>query len=182
MDRFSKDGAGPASDPLEDFARLYDAEMPRIYRYICYRVRTREEAEDLTADVFCRALRHWPRVRGELRSPRAWLFTLAGHCLVDYYRRVRGRVETSIDDRFGLGDDLAGPEEASIRRQEMQTLLSSLDALPERDRTVLVLRFVGDLSHEEIGEILGISAGASAVALLRALRRLRRLYQEADDG
>jgi len=177
LTKSSPDPADAAADPLEEFARLYDAEMPRVYRYICYRVSSVEEAEDLTADVFHRALRHWPRMRTRLRSPRAWLMTLATNRVTDHYRRRRVRRTFSLNSTVPVASAQPGPEERAVRQEEVSTLLKRLEGLPERDRTILALRFAADLSHREIGEILGISEGASAVALLRALRRLRQSYQ-----
>lgn len=159
------------------FAQLYDSEMSRVYRYVRYRVGTVEEAEDLTSEVFHRALRHWPKMRRELRSPRAWLFTIATRLLVDHYRRRGGPQEASLENNPALPSTQAGPEAALLQQEEVSILQAHLAALPERDRAVLTLRFAGDLSHREIGEILEISEGASAVALLRALRRLRQLYE-----
>ena len=159
------------------FARLYDSEMSRVYRYILYRVGTVEEAEDLTSEVFHRALRHWPRMRLELRSPRAWLFTIATRLLIDHYRQRGGPQEASLENSPVLPSTWSGPEAELLQQEEVSILRTHLAALSERDRTVLTLRFTGDLSHREIGEILGISEGASAVALLRALRRLRQVYE-----
>lgn len=175
MDDSARDQAEPGSDPAAAFARLYDNEMPRVYRYLSYHVSSREEAEDLTADVFQQALRHWSRVSSELNSPRAWLMTLATHRLSDHFRRRRPA--SPLDDRFDLPADQPDPEATALQREEVATLLARLAGLPERDRTVLTLRFAADLGHREIGEVLGISEGASAVALLRALRRLRATYQ-----
>jgi len=162
----------------EQFARLYDSEMPRIYQYLCYRVDSQGEAEDLTADVFQRALRQWPRVHASLESPRAWLFTVATNRLTDYYRQQPTRCTAPLDDRFDLASSQPDPETEAIRREETDTLLSNLQQMSERDRSVLTLRFAGGLDHREIGQVLGISEGASAVALLRALRRLREMYEE----
>ena len=177
MDERQRDRAGTGADPRVEFARLYDNEMPRVFRYVSYHVGSREEAEDLTADVFHQALRHWPQVHGELNSPRAWLLTLAHHRVADHHRRHNGRNSAPLDQRFDLASDQPGPEALAIRRDEVATLLARLAQLPERDRAVLTLRFAGELGHREIGEVLGMSEGASAVALLRALRRLREVYQ-----
>jgi len=174
---------GVSSDSANElFARLYDSEMPRVYRYLCYRVNSRTEAEDLTADVFQRALRQWPQVFATLKSPRAWLFTVATNRLTDYYRRWQSGPSASLDGCFDLASDQPDPETEAVRREEVTILLSNLQQLSERDRAVLTLRFAGDLDHREIGQVLGISEGASAVALLRALRRLRELYEEEQDN
>ena len=182
MEDVPRDQARSGVDSATElFARLYDAEMPRVYRYLCYRVGSRIEAEDLTADVFQRALRHWPRVYSQLESPRAWLFTVASNRLADYYRQRHARPAASLDGRFDLASGQSDPEAEAVRREEVATLLSNLRQVSERDRTVLTLRFAGGLDHREIGQVLGISEGASAVALLRALRRLREVYEEEQD-
>jgi RNA polymerase sigma-70 factor (ECF subfamily) len=181
MDNPARVRAEPREDPGVEFARLYDREMPRVYRYLCYRVGSRVEAEDLTADVFQRALRQWPHMASQLESPRAWLFTIASNRLTDYYRQGQSRPATSLDGRFDLASSQPDPETEAVRREEVSILLKNLGRLSDRDRSVLTLRFAGGLDHREIGRVLGISEGASAVALLRALRRLRELYEEEQD-
>ncbi|MBN1953649.1 MAG: sigma-70 family RNA polymerase sigma factor [Anaerolineae bacterium] len=183
MDHAARVQTRTGSDPGVEFARLYDREMPRIYRYLCYRVGSRVEAEDLTADVFQRALRRWPLVASQLESPRAWLFTIAANRLTDYYRQGTrpGASPVSLDERFDLAANQPDPETEAIRREEAETLLANLQRMSERDRAVLTLRFAGGLGHREIGQVLDISEGASAVALLRALRRLREMYEEEQD-
>lgn len=164
-------------DPGQSFAELYDEEMPRLYRYIRCRVGSREEAEDLTADVFQRALKSWPRTRARLRSPRAWLFSIASNRVADHHRRRQFLRVISMGQAAGSADDNPEPEEEALQQQEVAELLGHLGELSERDRSILSLRFGGELSHREIGQVLRISEGAAAVALLRALRRLRRCYE-----
>jgi len=175
--RNRSDPRANTEDPVAAFASLYDAEMPRVYRYIRYQVDSMEEAEDLTADVFHQALRHWPRMQKQLRSPRSWLLTLATHRVADHFRRRRNRPAFPLEAAPNLAGTQPGPEEMAVRQEEVNMLLARLSELPERDRTILTLRFAGELSHREIGQVLGIQEGASAVALLRALRRLRQSYQ-----
>ncbi len=180
MDTFSGDRphARPGTaDLMEEFLQLYDTEMARVYRYVRYHVRSEEEAEDITADVFHRALRHWPRMRGQLSSPRAWLLKIASNRLADFYRRRQVRQIFSLFKVGSVASPHTGPEEAAVQQEEVAVLLSKVAQLSARDQAVLALRFAGEMSHREIGQALGISEEASAVALLRALRRLRRAYQ-----
>jgi len=160
-------------DPAQEFVQIYDNEVGRVYRYISYHVGSVQEAEDLTADVFQRALQSWPSIHGQLNSPRAWLMTVANNLVVDHYRR---RAKPAWPLVLGTGSS-PSPEEDVVRQEETRTLLERLSQLPERDRTILTLRFAGELSHREIGRAMGISEDASAVALLRALRRLRMAYE-----
>ncbi|MBN1485110.1 MAG: hypothetical protein JXA37_10335 [Chloroflexia bacterium] len=139
------------------FARLYEAELPRLYRYIRCRVATNEEAEGLTADVLQQAQRRWERLGRSLQrqrsSTRSWLFALA----TDY---LAGR-ET------GPAREAAAPASG-----DEDAWMARLAQLPERDRIVLALRFGAELDDREIGQVLKADETASRVALLRALRQL----------
>jgi RNA polymerase sigma-70 factor (ECF subfamily) len=165
---------------VEAFGRLYDDEMPRVYRYFRYHVRTVEEAEDLTSDVFHRALRHWNRMRKKLRSPRAWLFSIATNRLTDHFRRKHNTPAFDVETAADVVSNHSGPEETTLEKERIGDLLNHLSKLTKRDRQVVTLRFAAELSHREIGRVLGISEGASAVALLRVLRRLRDSYRGED--
>ncbi len=167
----SKTGASTI-DPAQEFINLYDTEMPRVYRYIAHHLGSAQEAEDITSEVFQRAFQNWPQLR-QANSKRAWLMTVANHLVSDYFRRHARPVLPFIMEATAE----LNPEEAAVQREDAVILIRKLGQLPVRDRTVLTLRFAGDLSHREIAEVLGISEDASAVALYRALRRLREAYE-----
>ena len=164
------------SNDRSTFARLYDREMRRVYRYIRCHVGTVEEAETLTADVFRRALVRWPRVRRQLASPRAWLMTLANDCLTHYLRRQDAQ-QSALPTGPAASSKADGAEKRNSLSQEASILLDRLSKLPERARAVLMLCFAGEIGSHEAGQVLNLSEGTSAVVLLRALRQLNQLYQ-----
>jgi RNA polymerase sigma-70 factor (ECF subfamily) len=174
------DPGADRSDPVDAFAHLYDAEMPRVYNYFRYHVGSVEDAEDLTSEVFHRALRHWNRVRKKLRSPRAWLFSIATNRLTDHYRRKHNRPAFQVEAAADIVCNNSGPEEMALQKESVGDLMNHLSELADRDRQIVTLRFAAGLSHREIGRVLRISEGASAVALLRVLRRLRQSYRGED--
>ena len=171
----------PGPDPQVEFARLYDNEMPRVYRFICHHVGSCQEAEEVTGDVFRRAQRQWPQVYRKLDSPRAWLFALARERLADHARRPEGRPAGPPERCFDLQGDAPGPEAEAARGGQLAALLDRLAGLPDMDRTVLTLRFAGGLEQREIGSVLEIDEPAAALSLLQALRRLRETMEEKDD-
>jgi RNA polymerase sigma factor (sigma-70 family) len=154
----------------DDFARLYEEYLPRILNYMRLRVDDEALAEDLTGLTFERALAAW----GSLRSQAAfggWLFRIAHNTVAEYYR---GRRQVTSLDR--LADVPAGDVPAEQRMEqaeELAALRRALRTLPERDREVIVLKFVGGLGNQEIGRVMGLRAGHVAVLLYRALRKVR---------
>jgi len=162
------------------FNRLYEAEMPRVFRYICYLVDSGERARDLTADVFQEAVLDWPRVRRQLHSPRAWLFSLAVQRLSAHVQERAAQPESAPAP---AGGPAPGDSEGTglERPPELDLLFANLSQLSEQERTILALHFAGELRHYEIGQILGLDEKEAAIALLRSLRRLHQVYGGGDD-
>ncbi len=156
---------------LSDFPAVYDDHVWDVYGFFGYRVRSREEAEDLTQATFERALRSWGRFDEKRGSARTWLMSIAHNLLVDHYRRDRSdhHHPVPVDEHDGLVG-AAGPEASLGLSPDLRTALESLH---ERDREVIALRFGGDLTGPEVAEITGLSLANVQQILSRSLRRLR---------
>ncbi len=144
----------------------------KIYTFIYGKVGNREAAEDLTSQVFLKATR-WLASDRSADSIRSWLYTTARTAIVDYWREQGRLPSVPIDGYMDLlfrGTD--GPEEVRRTRDRATAIL---EALPEREREVLRLRFLRGYSTAEIGRVLGISVGNVRVLQLRALRRAATL-------
>ena len=163
----------------DDFARLYEEYLPRILNYMRLRVDEESLAEDLTALTFERALTAW----GGLRSQAAfggWLFRIAHNTVVEYYRG-RQRI-LPLDSLTDVRSDDVSVEGRMERAEELVVLREALRVLPEREQEVIVLKFIGGLGNQEIGQAIGLRAGHVAVLLYRALRKMRaELEKERDD-
>lgn len=159
----------------EAFAGWYEAYRPGVYRYVRFRVATREAAEDVTADVFLKALRAFPRYDAERASPRTWLLRIARNAVTDHLRRLqrRGALNVSLDRVPDLMSDRPSPEERMMERERLQRLLNATHRLAPNDQEILSLRYGAGLDNKEIADHLGITANATAVRLHRALKRLR---------
>ncbi len=161
--------------PVEsDFSVVYEEQVQNVYGFFAYRVRSRELAEDLTQATFERALRSWPRFDPRRASVRTWLLVIARNLLIDHHRRSHPELAADIDER--LLPSVPGPEEGVGGWPE---LTAALEALSDRDREVLALRFGGDLTGPEIAEVLGLTLANVQQITSRALRRLRGLLEAA---
>ena len=157
-------------DPLAHPERLIRA----VYAYVAYRVGPGMDAEDITSDVFERALRYRQSYDPKRGEPMAWLIGIARRCVngaLEDPQRTRG----SVEDRAAPGD-LA---EDAVRRL---SLLDAVSQLGERERELIALRYGADLTGRQIGAILDMSANAVDVAMHRAVARLRQALDGSDES
>jgi RNA polymerase sigma factor (sigma-70 family) len=152
----------------------YEAYGSQLYGYLRFHVPSPDVAEDLTAEVFLRAVRSHHRFNPSLGSPRAWLFRIARNALRDHQRQSRRRRLVSIAGMRDLSCDAPSPEERLLWEEEVGRLLAALAELSSKDREIIGLCYGSDMSVAEAGEVLGLRATAARTRLWRALGRLRK--------
>lgn len=162
------------------FAQLYDRYVDQVYSYVQHKVHDRHTAEDLTSDVFLRALRNLPSFRWQGVDIGAWLVTIARNRVTDHFKSARVRLERAaeeIRDRPGhySPDD---PERAAIAHNLAELLDRAMDLLKDDHREVVFLRFVQDLSVAETAAVMGRTEGAVKALQYRALRALAEIVRE----
>jgi RNA polymerase sigma-70 factor (ECF subfamily) len=154
------------SDPAR-FDALYDLHFGRVYGFIACRVRDRATAEDLTSEVFYKALANLKNYKWRGVPFLAWLLRIAANAIID--RSQRASREHSMQD--DPPDPGIRPDMRAIEHRAR--LFQLVDRLPETQRRVVQERFVGQRSIREIAERLGKSEGAIKQLQLRAVERLR---------
>lgn len=163
-------------DP-EAFAALYDRYVGGIYGYALRRLSSHAEAEDVTAQTFQHAIERLPQYQARGAPFGAWLFRIAANLIVDRYRS--GRRAVSLDqlreDGFQPGDpDLLPPEARLIDLQEADAAWAAVARLPALQRRAVTLRFGRELSHAEVGAIIGRSEAATKQIIYRAMKTVRQ--------
>ncbi|MGH2442372.1 MAG: RNA polymerase sigma factor [Chloroflexota bacterium] len=165
------DGSSPRIDREREIDRIFGNYVERIYRFLYRRVGNREDAEDLTSQVFLKALNllDTGRTDAEVSS---WLFAVARTLLADNWRRYyRGTAPVVLDDVLLAR---VPQQEIHIEESSNQSELRAnhiLAALPPRYRQVLELRFLRGMSVHETATAMGITAGSVRVLQHRALAR-----------
>jgi RNA polymerase sigma-70 factor (ECF subfamily) len=174
---------------------LFDRYRSKLERMVLLRLDARivgkVDVEDILQDVFVEAAR---RVRDFLDQPAVpffvWLRQITGQILIDMHRRYLGAQMRDVSrevslDRWGaestssafpvaqLADSLTSPSQCAARNEEVARLRVALQNLSERDREVLILRHLEQLSNNDVAEILGIDKYAASKRYVRALERLR---------
>lgn len=153
------------ADPAR-FVELYERHVDRVYAYVIRRTGRRDEAEDITSEVFERALANLSRFEWRGAPFVAWLYRIAANALADR------RKETARDSSEPPPDVPDGRESEEIERRAM--LFQLVDRLPDVQRQVIEMRFVDQRSIREIAAALDRSEGAVKQLQLRALENLRK--------
>ena len=156
-----------------DFADVYAEQLVPVWRYVSSRVRGSDEAQDLTSEVFTRAWRSWPGFDPRRGSAGAWIFRIAQRTVVDAIRRPATPFCELGDDAIERAAGEAETPEAVVLRQELlQQLRGALTGLEDRERDGLALRFAAGLKMHEIGQVLGLSTGATKMMISRSITKL----------
>lgn len=159
------------------FGRLYEVYLDSIYRYVYFRISDVAEAEELTDDVFVRAWEALPNFRAERgASLLPWLYRIAHNLVVDHYRRRTLQEET--EPLFAVKEPSPSIEEMVGTKQAVARAVQAVHRLGQLEQSVLLLRFVEQLSYREIAQVVGKSEGACRVIQYRALAALRELLEE----
>lgn len=156
------------------FEPLYERYATQVYRY-CYRqTGNQETANDLTAQVFVRALEKLEQYRPRRGATfRSWLFTIARNLVTDSHRRSRP-TRPFDDHEAWMPDPDPGPEEIAVHRSELDELLSILHLLSGGQQAIIQLRLAG-LTTSEIANVLGMNQSAVKSAQTRAYAKIRTL-------
>ena len=142
------------------FGLLYGRYMDRIFNYVYYRTGNLHDAEDLTARVFQRAMNHIQNYTDRGVPFSAWLYRIAHNLVANWHRDRSRRQEIPISDVPVLPSKGDHPERNLVRSQEEDSLLRLIRRLPPERQSLLILKFVENMSNAEIGEIMGRSEGA----------------------
>lgn len=165
----------------EAFGMLYEHFVGRIYNYVYYRTGNTRDAEDLTARVFYRALRHIQNYTDRGLPFTAWLYRIAHNLVANWHRDNSRRREIPIEDVLLVRPHGEHPENALLQNEEKDHLLDIIRSLPADRQQLLILKFVEHLSNAEIGEIMGRTEGAIKSLYHRTLLSLRDSYRELEE-
>lgn len=161
---------------MEDFETLYNEMLPVVYRYATARLGT-SAGEDVTSDVFHAAARAINDGQANSVTP-SWIMAVAKNKVIDHWRREerRGKLAHLVDPH---PTDLVELSAEVMASAQWSDVMSTLELLPSKHRSLLMLRYVDDLSLEDLAEKAGMTEAAAESALARARRAFRNIFQEA---
>ena len=159
-------------DP-DAFGALYDRYFPQIYRFAYSRCRDQSVAEDVTQDVFFKALRNIQRYTYSGHPFSSWLYQIAVNAVADHYRGPVGK-EVELEEGASMPSNEPTVVDEVVRRDRSRRVWAAIDDLPPQQRTAMILKFSEDKKIEEIALIMRKSSGAVKLLLHRGVERLRR--------
>ncbi len=155
----------------EAFLVSFDTYSDAIFRFCVVKTSNAELAQDLTQETF---MKYWQALQDgkEMTNTRSFLYTIANHMVIDWYRKKKS---LSLDALHDQGFEASDTKESSAEQSsEHREILAMIDDLEQKDREVLLLRFVEGLDPKDIAEMLGETANAVSVRINRALEKVQK--------
>jgi len=153
------------------FVRLYRSHYDAVFRYCVHRLFERQTAEDVTSDVFLKAVENIHRFKGNEQQFRNWLYRIATNAVNNYLRKTARRNRLLKVAREQANSQVADCGESA---EKLTVLREAVFSLKPRYQTIITLRFFEKLKFVEIAEVLGSSPGTVRSQLARALAKLRK--------
>jgi len=174
-------------DEIKDnFSKIYDQYVTKIYRFIYLKVSSQEVAEDLSSEVF---MRTWETYREQIRNPlptgdlpkgekheirniQAYLYQIARNVVADHYRTRKIKI-VSVEETIDIVDSAHSLQDQAVLSMEMDRIQKALATMQDDHQNLIIWRYLDELSVPEIAEITGKSEGSIRVGVSRALQALR---------
>jgi RNA polymerase sigma-70 factor, ECF subfamily len=155
----------------QEFSKIYDKCIDKIYRFIFLKVSSKEIAQDLCSETF---LKGWEAYKNnpKIENPSAFLYRIARNLVVDHYRQ-KGRVQLVSPEFVPIADQNPGIEERAALSSDLEQVKVVLADLKEDYQNVIIWRYLDDLSIPEVAKMMDKSEEATRVTLHRALKVLR---------
>ncbi len=167
----------------KQFSKIYDKYVNKLYRFIFFKVNSREIAEDLTARVFSKGWEKYRENSKEIKNPGAYLYQIARREIADYYRQQSRFKTVSIEINQGVLNQITDPqssiEEDLILQADIKLVLTALNQLRDDYQNLIIWRYLDESGIKEIAEIMEKPEGAVRVMLHRAIQELREKIESA---
>ncbi len=164
----------------EAFARLYEENFNKIFRYIALKTGNQMEAEDLTQQVFMKAMKSLPSYKWQNVPFSAWLYKIAHNQVVDNVRKKSRQPVTELNEEITAAED--NPYKATELKVELEQLSVAIKKLTPLQQEVLALRFSSELPVAQVASIMGKKEGAVKALQHSAIQSLRKIMVVSEDA
>lgn len=163
------------------FGKLYEQYRQRVFSYVIYRVTEAQTADDLTAQIFERALRKIATYQPDRGAFAVWLFTIARNTVNNHLRAKRLRQWVMLDLLSNHSAETMSLEELVCQDEQVQQLLALVAQLSSQERDLLALKFGAGLTNRRIAELSGLTESNIGVMVYRTIRKLRDQFSYGED-
>ena len=166
-----------AGDP-QAFARLYDAYVERVSRYIYFRVSEANDTEDLVSQVFLKAWENLDRYKPGASPFVAWLYTIARNLVIDHYRTKKNTLP--LEEAIALPSDMEMPDAEAQMRFDLEAMRDGLQSLSADQQQALVLKYIAGLPNDSIAKIMNKQEGTVRGLQMRGLQTLAKYMKKKE--
>ena len=164
-----------AAGNREAFGRLYERYKLRVFRHAYFLSGDPQLAEDLTAQTFLNALQAIPRYQSRGVPFAAWLLRITCNLTINYKKAAKNIGHAQLPEALEAEGAVYSPEDSCELKDDSMRVWEEVRHLPPDQRQVIVMRFIDDLSYQDIAQVLGKTVGAVRVIQFRALSNLRHM-------
>ncbi|MGG3891862.1 RNA polymerase sigma factor SigX [Metabacillus fastidiosus] len=161
----------------DTFQQIYEKYHQDVFKFLFYMVKNREQAEDLVQEVYIRVLKSYEKFEGR-SSEKTWLLSIARHVAIDWFRKnktIRERIYDKFDwDQQQIMDYKPLPDELALQGEQVQQMYHALDACTVDQKSVILLRYLQELSIAETAKTLGWTESKVKTTQHRALKQLQK--------
>lgn len=159
----------------EAFAELYEAYFDKIYRYIMLKTGNQADAEDMTQQVFLKALKSLPSYKYQEVPFSAWLYRIAHNQMVDHFRKSSKHQNCELAEEITPDNPDDNPQRQVELKTDIESLIKATRQLTKSQQEVIALRFSSDLPVAEVARLMGKSEGAVKALQHSAVVALRKI-------
>lgn len=154
---------------------VYEKYVNLVFRNIYSRVRNKHIAEDITSEVFLKIVRNWEKFNSQKASVGTWIFTITRNTLIDYFRK--GNNKTSSIDNEDEPEEICNKTQEEYVQIDIDTerVYKAIDKLNELEQQLILLRYISEMSYEEIANETKLNINTVGVKLLRAVTKLQKI-------
>ncbi|MBI0577115.1 RNA polymerase sigma factor SigX [Neobacillus cucumis] len=169
----------------EVFNHLYKKYHQDVFNFLYYMVHNREQAEDLVQEVYIRVLKAYRQFKGD-SSEKTWLFAIARNVAIDSFRKHKGWKQRIVDQfdswEQQIKDESISPEESAFQKEDTQNMFKCLEQCTLDQKSVIILRFLQELSIYETAKVLGWKESKVKTTQHRAIKQLKILMKEISNA
>ena len=166
-----------AGDP-EAFAKLYDAYVERVSRYVYFRVTDDCDMEDLVSQVFLKAWENLDRYKRGSSPFIAWLYTIARNLVIDHYRTKKSMLP--LEEAIALPSDLDRPDQEAQLHFDLEAMRDALQMLSKDQQQALILKYIAGLPNDSIAKVMNKQEGTVRGLQMRGLQTLAKYMKEKE--
>jgi RNA polymerase sigma-70 factor (ECF subfamily) len=158
---------------------IFETHYKRVYNFCAYRINNHHDTEDLVSTVFEKVITKYGTYRPSSVPLEAWIIAIAKNVVNDYFRHNRKRAYIPIEFVNDAAASPSGdqPEEIYITRENNAALMRALNALTEKERTIVAMKFAASLKNVDIASIMSLSESNVGTIIHRSLKKMRRVLE-----